>query len=327
MQVLEDKLRRLQQDAHSMESTSPPFDAQSISSNESSSWRPPSIASSVGQGEALTPSPTNAGTPTELRRWHANLETRLHPFWSSVLSNRIIRVSLYAADPSLYDSDDRRTDESSSSQGSVAPEKQPIVTREVITAVDGSFQLKLSVPWDKMCVHPGALQIAFGGADLEQEMFVVAELLAPPSPGPATPAAQYQYAQYQPRQPRPAAPPVSTASIETAISVPLTYSSVRVISDIDDTVKLSGILTGARAVFRNVFVKDLCDSVIRGMGEWYTGMWKRGVRFHYVVSARSCRHLPESKRLSITEQRPVRAPPGCERLPPAFPAAPGFRAA
>ncbi|PIL25177.1 hypothetical protein GSI_13066 [Ganoderma sinense ZZ0214-1] len=286
MQLLEEKLRRLQQDARSVESTSLPLDAQSISSNDSSTSRPSSIAPLYNPGTVgpLTSSSIDAGTPTELRRWHANLEERLHPFWSSVLSNRIVRVSLYAADPSLYDSDDRRTDESSSSQGSVAPEKRPIDTREVITAVDGSFQLKFSVPWTTMCVHPAALQIAFGGTDLEQEVFVVAELLAPPSPGPATLAAQYPYAQYQPRQARPAVPPnpVSTVSTATAISVPLTFSSVRVISDIDDTVKLSGILTGARAVFRNVFVKDLRESVIRGMGEWYTGMWKRGVRFHYV---------------------------------------------
>jgi phosphatidate phosphatase APP1 len=54
--------------------------------------------------------------------------------------------------------------------------------------------------------------------------------------------------------------------------------------DIDDTVKLSNILSGARAVFHNVFVKDLRDNVIPGMGPWYMNMWKRGVRFHYVMS-------------------------------------------
>ena len=298
MQLLDDKLRRLQRDAGSIDnaSTSPPPDTQSISSNDSSGSRVPSLASShTGKGEGLAPSPINAGTPTELRRWHANLEARLHPFWSSVLSNRTVRVSLYAADPSIYDTGGRYTDESSSSQGSVAPEKQPILTREVVTAVDGSFQLKLSVPWNDMCLHPGALHIAFGGAELEQEMFVIAKLLAPPSPGPATPAAQYQCQHPQRRLSRSLASPVSPAM---AISVPLTYSSVRVISDIDDTVKLSGILTGARAVFRNVFVKDLRDSVIRGMGEWYTGMWKRGVRFHYVVSLLPHpRGISEPKRL------------------------------
>jgi phosphatidate phosphatase APP1 len=31
-----------------------------------------------------------------------------------------------------------------------------------------------------------------------------------------------------------------------------------------------------------VFVKELRDIVIPGMGEWYNEMWRRGVRFHYV---------------------------------------------
>jgi phosphatidate phosphatase APP1 len=47
---------------------------------------------------------------------------------------------------------------------------------------------------------------------------------------------------------------------------------------------MSGITEGARAVFHNVFVKELKDGIIPGMGEWYTNMWERGVRFHYVVS-------------------------------------------
>lgn len=83
-----------------------------------------------------------------------------------------------------------------------------------------------------------------------------------------------------------------------SIPIPLSHSSIRVISDIDDTVKLSGILNGARAVFHNVFVKDLRDSVIRGMGDWYTNMWKRGVRFHYVVSYLSA--SSHSTRYSLT---------------------------
>ena len=58
---------------------------------------------------------------------------------------------------------------------------------------------------------------------------------------------------------------------------------MRVISDIDDTVKLSNIVSGARAVFHNVFVKEMRDIIIPGMGEWYNEMWRRGVRFHYVV--------------------------------------------
>lgn len=61
------------------------------------------------------------------------------------------------------------------------------------------------------------------------------------------------------------------------------YLRVGIISDIDDTIKKSNILSGARSVFYNVFVRDLNEALIPEMPEWYNEMWKRGVRFHYVV--------------------------------------------
>ena len=287
MKILDDKLRQLQFDARSIESGDT-LDTESMTSRSHEPRTPSSASATSSNGfpqsfESTAPS-LLVPAPSELHKWHANLEARLHPFWSSVLSNRTVRVSLYAADPSLYDSDGQHTDESGSSERSISPEKQPILTREVITAVDGSFQLKLSVPWESLCVHPSGVHVAFGGAGLEHELYIVAELLAPLSPVPSTTQVQVPY---QPRQ-QPIRPilPVQPRAVTVAASVPvpLTYSAIRVISDIDDTVKLSGILSGARAVFRNVFVKDLRESVIPGMGDWYMGMWKRGVRFHYVVS-------------------------------------------
>ncbi|KAI0642090.1 hypothetical protein C8Q79DRAFT_918503 [Trametes meyenii] len=289
IEALDDRLRRLEFDARSIDgSRSGPGALSVASSTDSQHSRSPSSASGASlpgsvYGEPTGPSwppPASASSsnsiPSDIQRWHANLEARLHPFWSSALANRTVRLSLYAGDPSLYDDGGASlTDESASSESCGSPEKQPIMTRETVTAVDGSFQMKFSVPWEHMCVHPGALQIAFGDPELEQDLFVVAELLAPPSPGPATPV----NSQGPPRYPAPLYGPVTTS---TSISIPLSHASIRVISDIDDTVKQSGILGGARAVFHNVFVKDLRDSVIRGMGDWYTSMWKRGVRFHYV---------------------------------------------
>ncbi|EIW59809.1 uncharacterized protein TRAVEDRAFT_71743 [Trametes versicolor FP-101664 SS1] len=290
MQALDERLRRIEFDTRSVDSGRSGHDAPSLDYSDSHSSRPPSASSASstysssgpGYSRSSRSSPPSSATPlglgagsSDLQRWHANLEARLHPFWSSALVNRTVRLSLYAADPTLYE--DGATDESGSSGSSASPEKSPILTREVITAADGSFQVKFSVPWEQMCVHPGALHIAFGGPGLEQDLFVVAELLAPPSPGPGTPATPQgpSTSRYMSRFPAP-------VTVSTSIAIPLSCSSVRVISDIDDTIKLSGILGGARAVFHNVFVKDLRDSVIRGMGDWYTGMWKRGVRFHYV---------------------------------------------
>ncbi|CAF9934016.1 MAG: hypothetical protein HETSPECPRED_009076 [Heterodermia speciosa] len=58
-----------------------------------------------------------------------------------------------------------------------------------------------------------------------------------------------------------------------------------VISDIDDTIKHSGIGNGAKEIFRNVFIRELGDLTIEGVKEWYSKMADKGVQFHYVSNA------------------------------------------
>jgi hypothetical protein len=195
---------------------------------------------------------------SDLRRLHSNLESRLLPFWSTTLSARTVRVGLFVPTsevPTFRHHDLHRA---------------PLAVREVFTAADGSFQTRFTIPWEEICQHPNGVQVAFSDRSHEHDLVVSGSLLASPS-SPFD---------------------VSTPERTTSVRIPLTYSSVRLISDIDDTVKLSNIRSGARTVFYNVFVKDLKESVIPGMGEWYTDMWKRGVRFHYVVSDSSPPFLP-----------------------------------
>ncbi|KAG5637102.1 hypothetical protein H0H81_005785, partial [Sphagnurus paluster] len=183
-----------------------------------------------------------------LRKLHANLESRLLPFWSSALSSRTVRIHLF-------------TSPSSQALGTNV-DYGPVITQDVVTAADGSFQARLTVPWEQLCHHPNALHIAFDSLHKEHGLLVSAEIL--PS----------QMNSYQIPE-KPIAPP-------KFVEITLTHSPIRVISDIDDTIKLSNILSGARVVFQNVFVKELHDNIIPGMGEWYSEMWRRGVRFHYV---------------------------------------------
>ncbi len=145
----------------------------------------------------------------------------------------------------------------------------------VHTSPQGSFQANVSIPWDKICVHPGAVYIAFGDTNQEHELYIHAELL-PTMAVPNTSLA--------PPSPEATTSPSQDIAAQSTLAVPLTHSHIRLISDIDDTIKISNILGGARAIFRNVFVRHLEELVIKGMGEWYTNMWTRGVRFHYVVS-------------------------------------------
>ena len=72
--------------------------------------------------------------------------------------------------------------------------------------------------------------------------------------------------------------------ITTHIAIPISNQQIRVISDIDDTVKVADVLSGVKKIFHNVFVTALEDLIVPGMDKWYQRLYARGVRFHYVVS-------------------------------------------
>jgi phosphatidate phosphatase APP1 len=60
---------------------------------------------------------------------------------------------------------------------------------------------------------------------------------------------------------------------------------ISVISDIDDTIKHTAMLSGAREAFRNAFLRNLDDLVIDGVQDWYSQLAKLGVEFHYVSNS------------------------------------------
>lgn len=62
-------------------------------------------------------------------------------------------------------------------------------------------------------------------------------------------------------------------------------NGVSLISDIDDTIKHSAIASGAREIFRNVFIRELGDLHIQGVREWYQKLAEMDVKFHYVSNS------------------------------------------
>lgn len=60
---------------------------------------------------------------------------------------------------------------------------------------------------------------------------------------------------------------------------------VSVISDVDDTIKHSAIGSGAREIFRNVFIRELGDLRIDGVNDLYQRLSEKGVQFHYVSNS------------------------------------------
>ncbi|EAU90117.2 hypothetical protein CC1G_12228 [Coprinopsis cinerea okayama7 len=252
---------------------------------------PPDPALMPARSETPMRQETSAGeaianlTSEAITKLHANLEARLKPFWSSVVVGRTVRLHLFASPRNNPTAPSGISEDDASHEYNI-----PLDTVEVTTDNDGSFQARFVVDWDKLCCHPRGLHIAFGhGHDsgLEHEVVVVAELLEPPSPEQRGPPVTYTTYSSS-RSPTKAKPTVTStdstgaSTRKTNIHIPITHSPIRVISDIDDTVKKSEVLGGARSVFYNVFAKELEECVVPGMGEWYTKMWKNGVRFHYV---------------------------------------------
>jgi phosphatidate phosphatase APP1 len=73
-----------------------------------------------------------------------------------------------------------------------------------------------------------------------------------------------------------------SATSEVIITEP---TGISLISDIDDTIKHSAIGAGAKEIFRNAFVRELGDLVIKGVKEWYNKMFDMGVKIHYVSNS------------------------------------------
>ncbi|KAI6126158.1 hypothetical protein EDD16DRAFT_1702879 [Pisolithus croceorrhizus] len=185
--------------------------------------------------------------PAQLKRLHDNLESRLRPFWASLCSMPV-QVSIFASSPD-------------SPPGRAHHSRHPIITYELRPGSDGFFARTIIIPWEDIRAHPVASRIANDKASLEHELLVEAKVLS----------SEHLHIS---RAPRPALG-----------WIPITHSTIRAISDIDDTVKLSRVIDGARAAFHNVFAKDLEETVIPEMAEWYQTLWKHGVRFHYVSNA------------------------------------------
>ncbi|KAF7983739.1 hypothetical protein HWV62_19705 [Athelia sp. TMB] len=245
MEELEKRFQHLGDDDESTLTTESSSASISSRSSSGSSIADPSRDSHVSSPDNYGPGPLGlpaSNLSDDLYKLHANLEARLRPFWSTALSGRLVHLSLFAPLPA----------QATPSSTNDLRDHGPLAHTTVTTGSDGSFQAMFRVPWESICTHPTALHIAFGDP-VEEYPLLVAIQLAP------RPTASFHAQCREVRQ-----------------TVPLTYSPVRVISDIDDTVKMSGIVSGARAVFRNVFVKEMRDLVIPGMGDWYNEMWRRG---------------------------------------------------
>lgn len=245
--------------------------------NSMYSHRNTSSASLSSTSSAASQTPSLSGqllprlhTP-EIIRLHKNFHDRLQPFWARMLTRGQVRVSVYTMNVHT---------------GAVDKHLKPLSTVEIpLVPETGYFGTIISIPFHAIREHAGSVHLAFGDQAAESHLTAVVEYIPPPPPSPQAGLARplsmsgetNLYA--PPVQSQLHALPPPTAQIEFA----LTDARVRLISDIDDTIKISSILHGVRAVFRNVFVRQLDELACPGMPGFYNSLSSRGVRFHYVV--------------------------------------------
>ncbi|KDN47043.1 hypothetical protein RSAG8_03820, partial [Rhizoctonia solani AG-8 WAC10335] len=196
-----------------------------------------------------------------LRQLHANLDARLQPFWSSKLDGRLVRIKLYA-----------RALDPHSSGFNQTKDAIPLVVATVRTTPQGYFSHKFSLSFEDLCTHDQTLGLAFGDHRANYTFCAHAELL--PVVYPFDPSGASVEASR--------AIEVEDGPVGAETELPLTAARVRLISDVDDTVKISEVLMGVRAIFHNVFVRHLDELVVPGMPELYSMLESRGVKFHYV---------------------------------------------
>ncbi|KAG9037458.1 hypothetical protein FRB95_005397 [Tulasnella sp. JGI-2019a] len=218
-----------------------------------------SVRSSLG---SLKDMPTE-----ELARYHANLDRRLQPFWSRNLANRTVRLSVFVHSSNATETLDLE-------------QIGPLVTRTIRTDAQGYFDNRFRIDYETLCRYPGTAGLVSGAQDplVEHNLVVRADLL--PADGVLQNMASGTRA-------TPSEDPSSEPSgpVSTEARIPLTTAKVRLISDIDDTVKRLDFIHGAKAIFRNTFVHPLEDLIVPGMAEWYQRMGKKGVQFHFVSNS------------------------------------------
>jgi len=262
--------------------------------------------------------PKRFDTPADvLHKLHYNLESRLRLFWSSILPSRTVRLHLFA--PSRSSS----TSDSETNVLEHRPLASQDVETSVDGSFGAKFRISWKDLWQHPSGVDIAFCDLHEEFDLlvvaellppppssSASSSTLLHGTSPPSQPQSQNTLSHSHWHYRshhyphlhniftalPGLPTLASlhlsPPYSALSCflmptSTAcdhITTPITHTPIRVISDIDDTIKYSGVTEGARIAFHNVFVRELKDGVIPGMGEWYTNMWNKGVRFHYVVN-------------------------------------------
>ncbi|KAK4689792.1 pre-60S factor REI1, partial [Tremellales sp. Uapishka_1] len=282
---------------------------------DSTSTAPPSSASlrPTLSRRSTVSSDVAFSNSEELSAAHENLDLRLRPFWSNVLPSRRIALSIYTV-PLLASRE--------SSLELADPEDEPLLRTTFTTNSQGHFAHTLVVPWERICTHPPTLPMVFPQTATEISnswgLYVKAELLAECGPNGLRPSSRdvpnessfergTSVGTVDGNQERAATSFFSRSEIpnrndgdgseemglmglgrteieSSTVTMVSSAGGVRLISDLDDTIKHSDILAGPREVFRNVFCRPLEDICVPDMDKLYRSLAQAGLSgLHFVL--------------------------------------------
>ncbi|CAK9784258.1 hypothetical protein CC85DRAFT_324886 [Cutaneotrichosporon oleaginosum] len=280
--------------------------------------KPPSATRSGAPASRSTdsPPPSRSNTsemafanPEVLSLAHEYLDSRLRPFWSSVLPFRRVALSMYTIPLP------QKNGEAPPKPDAELFRQEPLMRTTFTTNGQGHFAHHFVIPWQRICTHPQSVPMAFADDPANDRtdwgLVIHAELLSEEGPDRLVQASPSDVP-YEQRVPRrvssatsffsSAEPPnqndgdgeqemglmglgigrtAVTSDVVVGISRP---GGIRVISDLDDTVKHSDILSGPREVFRNVFCRRLEDIAVPGMSELYQKLTQEGMSSLHFVS-------------------------------------------
>lgn len=284
--------------------------------------KPPSATRSGAASPEATAKATDSASPSRsntsevafenpefLSLAHQYLDSRLRPFWSSVVPFRRVALSMYTIPLPL------KSGEEPPKPDAELFRQEPLMRTTFTTNGQGHFSHHFVIPWQRICTHPPSVPMAFADDPANDRtdwgLVIHAELLSEEGPDRLI-QATYLEEPYEQRMPRrvssatsffsSAEPPnqndgdgeqemglmglgIGRAAVTSNVTIGVSRpGGIRIISDLDDTVKHSDILSGPREVFRNVFCRRLEDIAVSGMSELYQRLTKEGLSSLHFVS-------------------------------------------
>ncbi|GAA5848961.1 hypothetical protein JCM8547_006398 [Rhodosporidiobolus lusitaniae] len=226
--------------------------------------------------------PPSSPTPTLLATYQRNVHSRLLPFLGSKLPSRKVRLTVHPVLPQgrLFDGVLARRVVSTGSPGGGWKERVEVGGRELRGWLEAAGGGELRIRVEAELLEPDAGTSAVDSLGWEAGYGIGGGAGDVPYSGGGGGRMEGWELRAQP-----------TAHDECEVGVGVQGEGgegggVRVVSDVDDTIKWTEVVKGTKTIFRNCFVRELHEIRVPGMASWYNHLaTHHSAHFHYVSNS------------------------------------------